>query len=69
MATKTIKVPAISCGHCTDTIERELSELDGITSVQANKDSKMVTVQWIEPPVTWNLIADLLHEIGFPAEF
>ncbi len=68
MTIKTIKVPKINCGHCTSTIERELGELNGIISVKADKDSKMVTVEWNEPPVTWNQIADLLNEIGFPAE-
>ena len=67
MPTKTIKVPKINCGHCTNTIERELGDLEGITSVRADKDSKMVTVEWNESPVTWNQITDLLDEIGFPA--
>jgi len=52
MATKTVKVPKISCGHCTSTIEREVSDLEGITSVQADKDSKMVTIECNEPPAT-----------------
>jgi copper chaperone CopZ len=68
MATKTVKVPKISCGHCTSTIEREVSDLEGITSVKADKDSKMVTIEWNEPPATWTEIADLLNEIGYPAE-
>jgi len=68
MPSKTVKVPKISCGHCTSTIERELGELKGITSVKADKESKMVTVEWNEPPITWNEIANLLNEIGYPAE-
>ena len=53
MATKTVKVAKIVCGHCTSTIEREMSDLEGITSVKADKDSKMVTIEWDEPPATW----------------
>ncbi len=68
MPSKTIKVPNISCGHCTATIEREISELDGITSVEADKDSKIVTVKWREPPTTWNQITDLFNEIGYPID-
>jgi copper ion binding protein len=68
MASKTVKVPNISCGHCTSTIEREVSELEGVTSVKADKDSKMVTVEWNEPSVAWTEIAELLNEIGYPAE-
>lgn len=68
MASKTVKVPKISCGHCTSTIEREVSDLEGITSVKADKDSKMVTIEWNEPSITWTQIAELLDEIGYPAE-
>ncbi|OQW94903.1 MAG: hypothetical protein BWK79_04380 [Beggiatoa sp. IS2] len=68
MAIKTVKVSNISCGHCTNTIERELKELTGIISVKAEKESKQVTVEWQEPPTTWTIIADLLKEIGYPAE-
>ncbi|KHD09821.1 hypothetical protein PN36_17910 [Candidatus Thiomargarita nelsonii] len=68
MASKIVKIPNISCGHCTNTIERDLSDLEGVTFVKADKDSKMLSVDWNEPPATWAVIADLLSEIGFPAE-
>jgi len=68
MTTKTIKVPNITCGHCTSTIERELGELEGITSVRANQDSKMVTIEFNSPPITEAQIASFLNEIGYPAE-
>jgi copper chaperone len=68
MASKTIKVPNISCGHCTSTIEREVSELEGIISVKADKDSKRVNIEWNEPPLTWAQITALLTDIGYPAE-
>jgi copper chaperone len=68
MASKTVKIANISCGHCTNTIERELKELAGVVSVKAEKESKQVTVEWQEPPATWTAISDLLKEIGYPAE-
>jgi copper chaperone CopZ len=68
MATNTVKVPHISCKHCTGTIEREVSELNGVTSVKADVNSKTVTIEWHEPPVTWPQIANLLKEIGYPAQ-
>ena len=67
MATKTVKIPNISCMHCTGTIEREIGELDGVISVKADLESKMVTAQWNEPPTSWIQISDLLTEIGYPA--
>ena len=35
MSTKTYEVPAISCGHCTATIERELKFVAGAEGVKA----------------------------------
>ena len=66
MSSKTVNIPNISCQHCTNTIERELSELKGIIKVKAEADTKMVTVEWDESATDWNKIADLLDDIGFP---
>lgn len=65
MSTKTFTVPAISCGHCTHTIEMELEELAGVTAVQADESSKQVTVSWQEP-ASWEKIEALLKEINYP---
>ena len=65
MSTKTITVPAISCGHCTHTIEMEVGDLAGVSSVSADVDSKQVTVEWGDP-ANWDQIEALLVEIDFP---
>ena len=66
METKTFQAPAIHCGHCTMTIERELGELEGVQSVKADQNTKRVTVKW-EAPATWDTIKALMAEIGYPA--
>jgi copper chaperone len=68
MATKTFKVPSIHCGHCVMTIEREVGELTGVTSVKAEQSTQMVTVNWNEPPATWDAIRSLLTEINYPPQ-
>ena len=68
MATKTFKVPNIHCGHCVMTIEREVGELTGVTSVKAEESTRMVTVNWNEPPATWDAIRSLLTEINYAPE-
>jgi copper chaperone len=68
MTTKTFKVPNISCGHCVMTIQREVGELEGVTSVQAEQASQMVTVKWNEPPASWEGIRALLEEINYAPE-
>jgi copper chaperone len=67
METRTVHVPAISCHHCTATIQRELGEVAGVSGVEADVASKQVTVTW-QPPATWRAILDLLDEIGYPAQ-
>lgn len=64
METKTFTVPNISCGHCTNAIEMEVGDLAGVTSVQAEQESKAVTISW-EAPATWEKISALLHEINY----
>lgn len=67
MESRTVVVPAISCGHCTHTIRAELSELDGVETVEADVTTKQVSVRFA-PPADWERIRALLVEIGFPPE-
>ena len=67
MTTVTYTVPAISCGHCTHTIETEVGELQGVQSVKAEVDSKKVVITF-DAPATEKVIKDLLAEIDYPAE-
>jgi len=59
-------IPNISCGHCVKTIENELSELEGIQSLEGDPQNKTVTVEW-EAPITLEEIRDRLNEINYPA--
>lgn len=68
MKTKTFRVPNISCGHCVMTIRQELSELEGITSVQADDQTRMVTLEWDESSLSWEQVRQLLQEINYPPE-
>lgn len=65
MPEKTVSVPAISCGHCVRTIERELAEVEGVTTVHADAATRQVQVAW-EAPADWKRLAATLSEIGFP---
>jgi copper chaperone len=68
MATKTFRVPNISCNHCVMTIKRELGELEGIVNVTGDVETRTVTVEW-DSPATWDSIKALLTEINYaPAE-
>ena len=67
MTTVTYSVPAISCGHCTHTIETELSDLQGVQSVKAEIDTKKVVITF-DAPASEEKIKALLAEIDYPAE-
>ena len=66
MQTKTVTIPNISCGHCVNTVQNEVSELDGVVSVTADEGTKQATISW-DAPQTWEGIAALLEEIDYPA--
>ncbi len=65
---RTVSVPGISCGHCVMTIEREVGELDGVSSVKADAASKKVTVRWDPDATDWTAIRELMSEIHYPPE-
>jgi len=67
MTTVTYTVPAISCGHCTHTIENEVSELQGVQSVKAEVDTKKVQITF-DAPASEEKIKALLAEINYPVE-
>lgn len=65
MPSKTFEVPNISCGHCVMTIRNEVGELAGVRKVEADQDTRLVTVEW-DTPATWEQIEALLVEINYP---
>lgn len=66
MTTETFSIPNISCGHCTASIQNELSEVSGISSVEGSVETKSVTVEW-NAPATREKILDTLQELNYPA--
>ncbi|MEO8607897.1 MAG: heavy-metal-associated domain-containing protein [Chloroflexota bacterium] len=67
METKTFKIPNIGCDGCISKIKQEVGSLAGIIQVEADKDSKIATVQW-QAPASWSLIETRLMEIDYAPE-
>jgi len=67
MNTVTYSVPGMHCHHCVHTIEMEVSELEGVQSVQADLSTKQVVVTY-EPPASPEKIETLLAEINYPVQ-
>lgn len=66
METITYSIPTIHCMHCTHTIQLELSEMEGVESVQTDLPGKQITVKFA-PPADDAKIRALLAEIEYPA--
>lgn len=39
-----LKVPDMSCGHCIGAIQRAMEVVDGVTSVEASLETKIVKI-------------------------
>lgn len=68
MKKKTFIVPNIGCDGCVRTIKTELSEVEGVSSVDATVDTKQVTIVYNDA-ATWEKVLSTLKEIDYaPAE-
>jgi len=59
-------IPNISCGHCIMAIKNELTEIQGIVTVEGNPAEKQITVEW-DAPLTVDKIQAILKDINYPA--
>jgi copper chaperone len=67
MNSVTYHIPSINCNHCVHTIKTELSEVEGVKDVQADLQSKEITIQY-EGPADESKFETLLSEINYPVE-
>ena len=66
MEQKIFTINNITCGHCTNSIKSERTDVDGVVAVEAEPGAKEVTVKWA-PPMTEDQIRNVLAEINYPA--
>ena len=65
--TVTLKIPAISCGHCVMTIKRETTDLPGVINVNADASSKTAIYE-LQSAAALDQVKATLKDIGFPPE-
>lgn len=65
MTTVTYSIPNISCGHCVHTIQTEISDVEGVKSVNANQETKKVEIVF-DLPASEEKIKALLLLINYP---
>jgi copper chaperone CopZ len=66
MEKQTFTIPNITCGHCVMAIKNELSELEGVNTVEGDPQSKQVQVEW-DTPANLEKIKATLVEINYPS--
>ena len=61
---KVLNIPAISCGHCLKSIERELGFVEGVEYLDGDADARTVHVEYREDSDLQNA-RKILADIGF----
>ncbi len=64
MKTETFNVPAVSCNHCVNAITQEVGALDGVSKVDVNLNTKVVTVE-ANDSVKRDQISAAIGEAGY----
>ncbi len=67
MKTVEYQVPNIRCKHCVATIQREVSERQGVSAVNADQDTKKVAISF-DAPATEPAIEAFMAELGYPVK-
>lgn len=65
--TETFIVDAMHCNGCKKTINKALSKNENISSIEADVDTKEVTLSYDEEKIDVEEILSSLDNIGFPA--
>ena len=64
---KEIKVPEISCNHCSDTITNTLIEIKEVKTVQVEIQKKSVLIEY-DKKIDMNQVSSLLSDKGYTVE-
>ncbi|MDG5788513.1 copper chaperone CopZ [Evansella sp. AB-P1] len=65
MEQRSFMVKGMSCGHCVNSIEGEVRDLEGVGYVKVHLKSEKVDVQFDAKKITLNRIKDVIEEQGY----
>lgn len=60
----TITVEGMSCGHCEQTVEEALLDVEGVTSAEADREAGSATVDGTAEP---SVLVEAVSEAGYTA--
>ncbi|HEV2072204.1 MAG TPA: cation transporter [Thermomicrobiales bacterium] len=64
----TLQAPDISCGHCVSSVQNRLGSLEGIRSVTASAETKLVNVEFDPTQISLDRIEAELDDEGYPVQ-
>lgn len=65
MANKTLHVQGMSCGHCVNSIEGSVGELNGVETVKVHLQDGQVDVTFEPKKVDLKDITEVIEEQGY----
>ena len=68
MEIKTLHAEAINCNHCVMHIKKAVSQLQGVSAVEGNPETKNVNVTFDPGQVTVDHIKAAMADVGYPAD-
>ena len=61
----TLKIPALHCSGCGNTVKRILSALPSVEVTRTEPEAKLVDVRFDESAISLDQIREALEEVGF----
>lgn len=69
MATATVQLqaPDISCGHCVNAVKNRVGQLEGVETVDASAETKLIDISFDGDKLSLEKIQAELADEGYPA--
>jgi copper chaperone len=64
----TMKAPDISCEHCVATVKKTVGQFPGVQSVEADAETKIITLTYDPTRADLPKIEEALEEEGYPVQ-
>jgi len=61
----TLQVQGMSCGHCVNSIEGSVSELNGVKSVKVHLDKGTVEIEFDSSSISLETIQEEIEDQGY----
>jgi len=66
MVTTRLTAPDISCEHCVATVKKTAGQFPGVESVEADAETKIITLTYDPAQVSLEKVEEALAEEGYP---